>query len=123
MKKKNYSQVQCIHCNSKIIGVKGKPIYLGTPSSVVVNDHFVATWPYLDGSMCMLNYKNVEHLTSLGKHCSVTMVPAFHYALGTNLSKEMKCTTTHIWIVSIANHGSTHKGGSCVTYEQWCYNA
>ena len=51
---------------------------------------FIAKKPYLDHSLCLLIYENVENLNVAGEHCHGTMVGGFKYALGAGVSEEMK---------------------------------
>ena len=46
--------------------------------------------PYLDHSLCLLIYKNAEHMHVVGKHCPGTMVDGFRCALGVSVLEEMK---------------------------------
>lgn len=51
---------------------------------------FVAKWPYLDHSLCLLIYENTEHLNAKWEHCHGSMVSGFRYAIGSGLSEKLK---------------------------------
>ena len=46
---------------------------------------FLAKKTYLDHSLCLLIYKNAEHLNAAGEHCHGTMVGGFRYVLDAGL--------------------------------------
>ena len=51
---------------------------------------FVVKKPYMDHSLCLLIYKNVEYINAVEEHCHGTMVGGFRYPFSVLLSEEMK---------------------------------